>query len=364
MNKLYNKSSKHSGQSLIEIMIAITVGMFLMLGITTMFSNNKRIYKEQDQYGRLQENARFAIELLIKDIRMAGYSGCHDNVANVVNHLNGVDDVDSDETTDPPDTSSLLYFTNAVEGYESSAGTPQWEPSDTNDEVANIVAGTDGISVRYLLPTGIKLISPYMNTASANVHATTNNGLEPNDIVAITDCNATDIIQITNNNPNTSGSIGHNTGTGTVGNAFKELSQTYGPGSEIARFISRRYFIGNGAKGPALFMKENFGNAVELIEGIENMQIMYGVDSDADGIPNTYYNAGVSQLDSTAEWDTVVSVRVSLLVRTPDENFMRPQDTNAYTLLDTAVYTTGAPPNDYHQRKIFNADIAIRNRTQ
>lgn len=358
--KLQNMN-KQSGQSLIEILISITIAMFLMIGIVTLFNNNKRVYREQDEMGRLQENARFSMELLIKDIRMAGYSGCHDNTANVVNHLNGVDDVDGDETTDPPDTDSPLYFTNAVEGYESTATTPQWLPSTSIDEKANIVAGTDAITVRYLLPTGIKLIAPYMNTASATVHASTNNGLISEEVIAISDCNATDIIQITNNNPNTSGTVVHNTGaTGTgPGNNFKDMSQTYGPGSEISRYIGRRYFIGNGAKGPALFMKENFGAAIELIEGIENMQILYGEDTDAttDGIANVFRDA-----DDVANWENVVSVRLALLVRSPDQNFGRPANRSAYKLLNTDIYTVAAPPNDHYRRRIFNADISIRNR--
>jgi type IV pilus assembly protein PilW len=359
MNTLNKKYQ--TGVSLIEIMIAVTIALFLSLGIITMFNNNKRIYSEQDEMGRLQENARFALELLIKDIRMAGYSGCHDEISNVVNHLNGVDDEDSDETTDPPDNDNLLYFGNAVEGYESSATAQVWEPSDSTDEIGNTVANTDAISVRYLKPTGIKLISPYMTVASATVHATTNNGLESEEVVAITDCSATDIIQITNNNPNTSGSIVHNTGTtGTgPGNAFKELSQTYGPGSEITKFVARRYFIGNGSKGPSLFMKNNFDAAVELIEGVENMQIMFGEDTDAtaDGIANTYRDA-----DEVSNWDKVVAVRLSLLMRTVDEYGGRPVDNKAYKLLDTDVYTTVSPPNDHRRRRIFNADISIRNR--
>lgn len=364
MNYFNRLKHNQKGQSLIEILIAMTIGMFLMIGIVTMFTTNKRIYKQQDQAGRLQENGRFAVEFLLKDIRMAGYSGCHDDVSNVVNHLTGVDDVDLNEATDPPDTSSTLYFTNAIEGYESTASTPQWEPSDTSDEVSNIVAGTDAISIRYLLPTGTKLISPYMTVADSEVHVPTTHSFNQNELVAITDCTATDIVQITATDG--AGAIEHKTTGNTTGpgNAFKDLSQTYSAGSEIVKFVSVRYFIGNGSKGPALFMKKNFDAAVELIEGIENMQIMYGVDSDADGIPNTYYNAGASQLDTTAEWDTVTSIRLALLVRSPDENLMDEQNTNAYKLLDTDIYTTASPPNDYYRRKVFNTDISIRNRTQ
>ena len=57
--------------------------------------------------GRLQENARFAIDLLVRDIRMAGYAGCADDVAEVLNHVNGYNDA-----TD-------INFFIAIEGSEN-----------------------------------------------------------------------------------------------------------------------------------------------------------------------------------------------------------------------------------------------------
>ena len=61
------------GLSLIELMIAIVVSSILMLGIVQVFSLNKRIYGAQDDAARMQESGRYAFNLLMQDLRRAGY---------------------------------------------------------------------------------------------------------------------------------------------------------------------------------------------------------------------------------------------------------------------------------------------------
>jgi len=68
--------NKQSGISLIEIMIALLIGLFLLGGILQMFSASQQTYRMQSNLARLQENGRFALDFLARDIRMAGYWGC------------------------------------------------------------------------------------------------------------------------------------------------------------------------------------------------------------------------------------------------------------------------------------------------
>ena len=69
------KLSKQRGLTLIELLIAMLIGTLLILGATSMFIANKRVYKEVDYQGRLAENARFAMEMMTRDLRMAGFVG-------------------------------------------------------------------------------------------------------------------------------------------------------------------------------------------------------------------------------------------------------------------------------------------------
>ena len=67
---------KQNGLTLIELLIAMLLGTLMILGATSMFTANKRVYKEIDYQGRLAENARFAMEMMIRDLRMTGFIGC------------------------------------------------------------------------------------------------------------------------------------------------------------------------------------------------------------------------------------------------------------------------------------------------
>jgi type IV pilus assembly protein PilW len=61
------------GMSLIELMIAMTIGLFLVGVVAALFIGSKQTYRSQDNLARLQESGRFAIKLLGKNIREAGY---------------------------------------------------------------------------------------------------------------------------------------------------------------------------------------------------------------------------------------------------------------------------------------------------
>ncbi|HJP37460.1 MAG TPA: PilW family protein, partial [Gammaproteobacteria bacterium] len=94
-------------------------------------------------------------------------------------------------------------------------------------------------------------------------------------------------------------------------------------------------------------------NPEEVIEGVENMQILYGEDTAGnDQIADTYVTAA-----AVADWDNVVSVRVSLLMRSVEE-YGPDQDNATYDLLGTII----DPVDDRRRRRVFTATIQLRNR--
>ena len=66
-----------TGMTLIEIMIALLIGAFLLGGVLQIFIGSKQTYRMQEALSRLQENGRFAIDFIGQDIRMTSYWGCH-----------------------------------------------------------------------------------------------------------------------------------------------------------------------------------------------------------------------------------------------------------------------------------------------
>ncbi len=92
----------------------------------------------------------------------------------------------------------------------------------------------------------------------------------------------------------------------------------------------------------------------ELVEGIEDMQILYGVDTSGSSEPDTYVNASDV---GNSNWDKVRSVRISLLSSSINEYGLE-KDTQTYTLLDT---TFDDSSDERRRRRVFTTTILARN---
>ena len=88
MNPLADKIGRARGFSLVELMVAMVIGLLILAAVSMILVNSKKNYTTQDSLARLQENARFAIQFLTRDIRMAGYYGCNHDLTSVASHLN------------------------------------------------------------------------------------------------------------------------------------------------------------------------------------------------------------------------------------------------------------------------------------
>ena len=69
-------SSPRSGFGLIELMVALALGMLVVLGMTQLFASSREAYLGQQSSAMLQEDARFVLSKLAREIRMAGMLGC------------------------------------------------------------------------------------------------------------------------------------------------------------------------------------------------------------------------------------------------------------------------------------------------
>jgi type IV pilus assembly protein PilW len=73
MNILSKHTNFQTGMTLIELMLALAISSILMLGVASVYVSSKRGYNIGDNLSRQQENSRFSLELLVHDLRMAGY---------------------------------------------------------------------------------------------------------------------------------------------------------------------------------------------------------------------------------------------------------------------------------------------------
>lgn len=93
-----------------------------------------------------------------------------------------------------------------------------------------------------------------------------------------------------------------------------------------------------------------------LVEGVEALHILYGVDTDADGSANQYV-----AFPNVANMERVVSVRIALLLVSQDDALVAEVDTTNYGLLDAQVHAGALLPGDRRARKLVLSTIQLRN---
>lgn len=322
--KTLHTYTRQAGITLVELMIAITIGLVLTGGLIEVYLGSKQSYNLAEASSRIQENGRFSIDLLARDIRMADFWGC----------LKQPEDADIADDVDWP---------AGEPGFDAAVGI-----EGTNDDGAN---GSDSITMRGAFGAGIVVEPPFMNTNSSALHVSADNGLAQADILLVSNCTNGDVFQVSNANPNTTGTVAHNTGAVTApGNATGDLSTTYREDAQIYAIRSTTYDIQNSATTGRTGL---FRNGVEIIENVESMQILYGEDTDGDArrTPNRYVPA-----DAVGNMDNVVSLRVSLLISNEDE-FLPTATAQSFRVSDVTVNT-----NDRRLRRVYNTTVTIRNR--
>ena len=339
-------SRTQRGFSLVEMMIAMVIGLILIAGVIQIFVSSKQSYRVQDSMGRLQENARFAMDFLSREVRMAGFTGCFKNSPTTIENI-----------LNTPSAFSW-DINNMLSGNEATSATT-WSPALDASLTGLVKGGTDVINVRHMSSQGINLVPSYSDSAQLFI-SPSGNIFADGDILMVTDCTQGSVFQVTNLQPS-GGKVNvvHSSAGGvSPGNTGPHLANSYGPGSEVAKLENTVFYIATGTSGePALF-ERTLGNSAgtasassqELVEGVEDMQILYGEDTDGDGSANVYVTA-----DAVGNMANVVSVRISLLMRTADNNLVGTPQTYNY---DGSSITA----TDKRIRRVFNSTIKLRNR--
>lgn len=283
---------KQCGLSLIELMVAIGLSMVLSLGVIQIFSSSKQTSRVQDSLARLQENARFALDLLAHDIRMAGQLGCNSNASlsyadQLTNHGASIFGYEHD---DLPANSALVSNKTAPKKNKVIAGT---------DTILVLSASTSSIPVNSTATT--------VSAMTAGAFADIDSG----DPLLISDCENADIF-IANKEDNSVINI-------SAGN----FSKSYDDYSQLAPLNYSAYYIREKDNQNNLYrsivngIANNTGFDTDpLLEGIEDMQILYGEDINGDGSSIRYVAADTAGLDMSK----VRSVRIHLLLATLEDN--------------------------------------------
>ncbi len=354
---------RYQGFSIVELMIALLIGSFLVLGLVQVFTANKQGFRIQEASSRIQENGRMAIEMLSRDVRAAGFMGCANVLAGgSVNNIVDKTKYSSKgtallEALDFDGTKSIEFFNDVT----STASTSLAKYGLTvGTATGNIVSGTDALVLKSAEPCeGGKVVSYDPTSAQFKIEDASACGLVQNEVVVVANCNGAEIFAITNNPQNGSPSKGQYTVTHANNlNTTNKLSGSYDKESYIYRYRTEVYYVAyNDRNEPALYLMRLTSAAaaspfetLELASGIEDMQVAMGEDTDGDFVANRYIDSGVNM-------DNVVAMKISLLSRSDD---------GVVTTGSQTYYFNGSThtASDKRLRSPFQATVALRNRVR
>jgi len=160
-----------TGMSLVELMIAMVIGLIVMLGVVQVFSASREAYRLSEGLARVQENSRFAMDSLQRDLRMAGHFGCINDQAHTLQNPGSL------YSTLNISANPSLDFTHSIQGYEANDTEPGKAvalsttpttggtayspalPSDLAAALTNRVDGSDIVALRFLMPDGVPVTS-------------------------------------------------------------------------------------------------------------------------------------------------------------------------------------------------------------
>lgn len=309
-------TSAHSqlGLSLVELMISLTIGLILLLGISMLIAQQNSTRDELDKSSRQIENGRYAMQILTDDISHAGYYGEYYNVplpASAIPVITALPD---------PCDATLAGLSAAVpihiQGYDYTPASP--------------------------LSTDSFAIAPAVVSPIACIPA--NNLVKGSDILVVRRTDSTPY-QISDAAAGVGGQIWMQTntstyvmnqGAGATSTQFPLTENTpANPASALRQYLVHIYFLSpchvmangttcqpsddNGRPVPTLKRLELSANGglttmntvTPLVEGIQNLQLDYGLDNDGDGYPDSYTTTPAT----VGDWANVMSIRVSLLAQ-------------------------------------------------
>ena len=356
-NYFSNKTYHQFGFGIIELLIAVALSSVVAIVVVQLFIQSKQTYLTQESLSRAQENGRYAINLLSNAVKSADFWGCipsyqadtqnglfnwpKDGVSNIVNGLPGG-----------------FIGVSGQEG-ATSTGLAGFPSQPDTLIISGVRRGRSFPLQQSIEGTGTGPISDCANAvifqATNDVDSTVSTSGTPN---TATISHGT--VPVTT----TPASAYNNTQTN-LGYTFKPENTTVfrGVSTNVTYSINPSFDhdgIATTPAVPSLMRSINGGAAEAIVPGVETMQLMFGEDTN---VPYDFQADRYVTAASVTDWESVVSVRISILVRSPDADS---DCTPGYTLDGVNVASGNVPAaanGDFHTRRVYSTTISVRNRT-
>lgn len=338
--------------SLVETMIALTVGLFIIMTIYTVFFKSREGGVLSADMARMQEGGRVAMDVIASDLRMASFAGCGkmalDSATSQLIKVGA--DTGIDYTTYRQGVWVRRYGaeTKFVDegGLVGRANTDVLRTFGVSAESATIATAMDPATKKIQLSAGSSL-----GTVSNN------------NLLLIASCGTdfpppTDLFKVTG-------------ASGTTFTSTTPLTINYGTDAAVYRYVSATYYLrdavdpsGNprldsaGNRIVSLFRTDSQG-PVELVESVDAFRVCLGVDSDENGTVDDYITAATP---ASVDWDRVISVQVDMLVSSIATDVLPTAQLQQFSLCRDATPSFSATDRKF--RKLFSTSVALRNKVR
>ena len=358
------------GFSLIELMIAITLGLMIMAGLSAIFVKNSQARSEIERSNRQLESGRYAMALLSEDLRMAGFLAAFDPYELIIKPNSpplGAGTAPDPVTpamaampdpcaTSAADLNNSFFF--HVQGIDNAATIPTC--------VSDVRAGSDILVVRRVSSC---VAGPALEAGC---------DAPPAGVPFFQSSNcyqATELARQTGSHLDYREHFRLNTDTGALDRRNLNCTVT----ADYRRFLTHIYFVANnnvGSDGIPTLKRAELGagafSIVPLVEGIETVQFEYGIDKDGDGRIDDFtadpnlYNGCAGGAACIGNWLRTYAVRINLLARNvePSKGWA---DNKTYTLglkadgTSNVFPASGTPSGDPYKRHAYNATVRLDN---
>lgn len=296
------------GFTLIELMIAMLLGLIVIAGVASVFLANMRSYTTSRAVGTVQTNSRIAFELMARDIRQAGLTGCNSVNGRIANVLR------QGTVAAPAAGSTVAWWANwdnAVHGVDST------QPAMATSTRAT---GTDSLVV--LGAAGKSNVIAANNSAAASFTMQDNAAaLETGDVVVACNPDHAVILQLSNVAVVQADYAVTPTGNCSIVLGYPSDCLAAGPpvgsvplanNSRMARLGAHAWYVGTVGGISSLYrasMNKGVVTSVEMVRNVNNMQLSFHVPAS-----NSFISA-----NAVADWNAVNAVRISLELESSDK---------------------------------------------
>lgn len=364
----------NTGFSLIELMVAVTLGLMLTVALISVFVGSRSAYQATSGVGSLADEGRFAVDTIAEMARGAGFIGCvpaadsntygttvytvQNSVLNTSSAAVAYDfqfGVGGYEATGTGPSGSLTVSATPTANASGSDWTPSLDPGITA-ATSKQVQGSDVLVVRSNLPQS----TPVYTTAAASQGASSftvssAGSLQANQLAVISDCSTAVPFEISSVTAGSPATISFGGSASTPGNASAALPVGFAAGALVYPLTTSIFYIGVGSDGDSALRRLDLLNGTggltdsEIVEDVENMQILYGLGSSS----GTQYVTA----NQVADFTQVVSIEIAVLAASPPGSATTPTTAPVFNLLGTQV----TAPRDGRMRRVFEKTIGVRN---